>query len=191
MARVLARATRSRGVARPVPIRPASRSRSYDWPSKLRRSPRRADWLKSSSTASSRSAINSVDVRGDVSHSDKQPRTHRGRRAVDHAQERALALAFPESAHQLQAAPGHLVEGQRVGSAIGDQPGDMAQRRLLGLAQVSQKRPGGLHLHAAIIDAEPGQSLRLELVKQRRPGLLGLEIPRRANRERHPRLASE
>ena len=35
IARVLARATRSRGVARPVPTRAANRSRSYDWPSKL------------------------------------------------------------------------------------------------------------------------------------------------------------
>ena len=133
----------SPGRCRPAP--PAAPGRTTGRAS-VRRSPRRADWLSSSSTASSRSAISSVDGQGRRQPVGQEPRTHRRAERSITLEQRALALAFAERPHQLQAPPGHLVERQRVGAAIGDQPGDVAQRRLLRLAQVRHQRPGGLDL---------------------------------------------
>ena len=140
-ASVLASATRSRGVARPVPTRAASRSRSYDW---LEHRPQVAaeDRLREQ-------LLDGVEPLGDQlgrrqrrrQPFGQQPRPHRRDRAVDHAQQRAVALPFAEGADQLEAPPGHLVEGQGIGASVGDQPGDVAQRGLLGLAQVGHQAP--------------------------------------------------
>ncbi len=64
----------------------------------------------------------------------------------------------------------------------------MAECGLLGFAQVGHEGPGRLNLGRPVVDAEAGQGRCLELLEQRRSSLLGLKIPRRANRQRHSRL---
>ena len=64
-------------------------------------------------------------------------------------------------------------------AAVGGQPGDVAERRLLRLAQVGHQGAGGLDLDGAVVDAEAGQGRRAEVLEEGLAGLLGLEVPRR------------
>ena len=121
----------------------------------------------------------------------QQPGSHRRHRAINDAEQRAVALGFAEGPDQLEASAGHLVQRQGVGASVGDQSRDVAQRGLLGLAQVGHQRAGCLDVDPAVVDPEPGQSCRAELVVERLARLFGLEIPGGTNRDRAQRLAAE
>ena len=107
----------------------------------------------------------------------QQPRPHRRDGAIDDLKQRAFALGLAQGSRQLQAAAGHLVQPQRVGLAIGGQPDDVPQRRLLGLAQVGHQGAGGLNLERAVVDAEAVQRGRAELLVAGSCGLARAESP--------------
>ena len=114
----------------------------------------------------------------------QEPGPHRRAGPVDRLEERALAAAVAEGPGQLQAPPGHLVEGEDVLAVVGGEPGDVADGRLLGVAEVGDQGPGGLDLGAVVVDPEAGQGGRAELLVEDLPGLLGDEVPRRPGRDR-------
>ena len=112
----------------------------------------------------------------------QQPRAHRGDRAVEHGQERALAAALADRPRQFQAAPARLVDLQRAGGAVGDQPVDVCQRALLRLGEVVEDRPGRadrLDVVRPVVEAEAFEAGGAEMLGQ---GVAGRVVRRRPSR---------
>ena len=59
----------------------------------------------------------------------------------------------------------------------------MPERRLLGLAQIGHQGARGLDLQGAVVNAEAVERGRAELLVEGLAGLLGLEVPRGADRD--------
>ena len=127
-----------------------------------------------------RSAISSGEVRGDVSQSASS-------RAPIGVTVRSITWSsepsrLPSRRVRVSSRLRRVISSRRqgVGPAIGGEPGDVAERRLLGLAQVGDQGPGGLDLEGPVVDAEAGEGGRAEVLVEGLAGLLGLEVPRRA-----------
>src|SRR5208337_5395465 len=88
-----------------------------------------------------------------------------------------------QSASQLQAAARHLVEAERIGLAVRSQADDMPERRFLGLLQISHQGARGLDLQGAVVNAEAVERGRAKLLVEGLARLLGLEVPRGADRD--------
>ncbi len=92
---------------------------------------------------------------------------------------------------ELEAPSGHLVEGQDLATSVGSQAVDVADRRLLGLAKVRHEGARGLDFERGVINAEPPQRGRAEVLEQGLAGLVGREVPRGADRQDEPGMVAE
>ena len=119
---------RSRGVARPVVTRASSRSQIVNV-SQPARASRRTAGRRRPARPRRPAAVDRRQIGQRIGQPFGQhARAHRGRRAIEHGQQRAFAAAVADRAGDFQAAAGRFVDFQRLSGAIGDQPIDMRQR---------------------------------------------------------------
>ena len=112
----------------------------------------------------------------------QQPGAHRRHGAVEHREQRAVALAVAQGARQFEAAPRHLVECQERVRAVRLQPADVGEARLQRLLQVDDQGAGGGQAGLLVVEAEAGQRADLEVRLERGKRGRRVEGPVRAGR---------
>ena len=106
----------------------------------------------------------------------QQPAAHRGRRPVEHRQQR-VAASTGEIAVDLQVAAGGAVEQHAVVAVLHLQPLQMGQLAALGGAGIVQQRPGSADGQPQPFAAETGQAPGAELARQCGLGTVMVELP--------------
>ena len=108
---------------------------------------------------------------------------HRGDRAVDRGEQRTVAFAFTQSPRQLEAAARHVVDLQNVIADVRLQAADMPNVGLQHLLHIKQQRPGRGEADLRIVEAEAGEGGDAEVLAERRPCRLRIEVPVRPRRQ--------
>ena len=111
---------------------------------------------------------------------------HRGRRMVDDARKRVI-VAAREAAVELEIAPRRRVHRERLVARLAHEPGQVRQRPALRVAHILKECAGGADRETEVLGAESGEVLGAELLIQRPPGGILLEMPGRALDDRRAR----
>ena len=93
-------------------------------------------------------------------------RAHRGLRAIEHAQERALAAAF-RAFDDFEMLVGRRIDQQAVGALAIADGANVREVDFLRIAQVLHERAGGADRGVMRVEPERVQALRLHLLAER------------------------
>ncbi len=114
-------------------------------------------------------------------------RAHGGCGAVEHGQQRALAIAVAQRASELQAAARRLVDFQPVGGRVMLQSIDVGQRAFLRFDQILEHRAGRPDRRGRLaVEAEPLERQGAKMPGQRLVGRLRGEGPGRPAGDQNP-----
>ena len=116
----------------------------------------------------------------------QQPRAHRGRRFVQHAEERHPRIAVTR-VDQLERLHGRGVEGHRLVAGQPREPREMPERFALSRPDIGERRSGGLEADRHVRDAERRERGQAEVsaeVAHRAPERERRRIPERERRAR-------
>ncbi len=106
----------------------------------------------------------------------QQPAAHRGDRAIDLMEQRALAAAVHRLDH-LQVLQRGRIDQQRVAGVLQPDAADVRELGFLRIPQVTHQRAGRGHRGGAAFEPEAVEAAHAQLVEQRLPGALEIEVP--------------
>ena len=113
----------------------------------------------------------------------QQAAAHRRHRAVEHAQQTALALAAADRLGQLQVTARAAIEQHEGLGGIDAQAAELAQGRALSIRQVVQDGPGGVDRQGTAFQIEAGQVAHIEVLQEGLARVAKLEVPVREGRQ--------
>src|SRR5262249_23725723 len=110
---------------------------------------------------------------------------HRRHGAVQHREQRTLPIVLAQGADQLQASACDLVKREKVVGSVRLQPANVAELSLERLLNVLQQSAGGWDGRVAIIEAESGQRVDPEMLKEDGASCVSFERPVRPGGHAH------